>query len=105
MTEIGARAFYECNFTSIIIPDSVTSIGYAAFGLCSRLKTVYYKGTPSQWNSIEINNDQNFNGQFMRVTKYYFSAQTPTAEQWQKSENWWHYDEDGSTIVLWTKNA
>jgi hypothetical protein len=35
VTSIGQEAFYECsNLTSVTIPQSVTSIGYCAFGLC-----------------------------------------------------------------------
>lgn len=40
VTEIGACAFQESYFTSITIPDSVTSIGYCAFVACMLLKTV-----------------------------------------------------------------
>lgn len=42
------------SLTSITIPDSVTSIGNAAFYNCSSLKEVNYKGTEEQWNNIEI---------------------------------------------------
>ena len=38
---IGADAFYNCSaLTSVVIPNSVTSIGYAAFYDCSGLKSV-----------------------------------------------------------------
>jgi hypothetical protein len=38
MTEIPAYMFYNCtSLRDVIIPSSVTSIGYAAFGACTSL--------------------------------------------------------------------
>ncbi|MBO5457807.1 MAG: leucine-rich repeat domain-containing protein [Clostridia bacterium] len=38
VTSIGGRAFWDCNnLTSVVIPDSVTSIGTGAFSGCSSL--------------------------------------------------------------------
>ena len=37
---IGDRAFYGCKLTSIIIPDSVTSIGNYAFNECKKLSSI-----------------------------------------------------------------
>lgn len=37
---IGVRAFMECAFNSFTIPDSVTSICYAAFGRCDALREI-----------------------------------------------------------------
>ena len=39
-SSIEERAFSNCNFTSIIIPDSVTSIGDNAFSNCSSLTNI-----------------------------------------------------------------
>ena len=55
VTSIGDHAFDDCrNLTSITIPDSVTSIGYRAFYYCTNLTDVYYIGSQSQWDEIEI---------------------------------------------------
>ncbi|RKJ47966.1 leucine-rich repeat domain-containing protein, partial [bacterium 1XD42-8] len=55
VTSIGQYAFSGCSsLTNIEIPDSVTSIGWYAFINCLALKDVYYSGTESQWNNINI---------------------------------------------------
>lgn len=98
---IPAYIFYNRSVTSVTIYNNVTSVGYGAFDNCSGLH-VYYKGTPVDWNGISI---YDHNSALINATRYYFSAQTPSAEQWAKSTNWWHYATDGTTIVLWTKEA
>ena len=40
VTSIGNNAFYDCNLTSINIPNSVTSIGEYAFTGCSALTSI-----------------------------------------------------------------
>ncbi|MBO4216641.1 MAG: leucine-rich repeat domain-containing protein, partial [Clostridia bacterium] len=55
VTSIGNYAFAYCSsLVSVTIPDSVTSIGWDAFYGCSNLATVYYTGTEEQWNAISI---------------------------------------------------
>lgn len=81
VTHIGSDAFaYNINVTSIAIPGSVTSIGAGAFNGCeglesafipgtvkeigkgafychenASLKTIYFSGTESQWNTLSQN--------------------------------------------------
>ena len=84
VTIIGHLAFNGCSgLTSITIPSSVTSIGYWAFEDCNALSEVFYKGTSSEWNSIDIGYD---NSNLLDATRYYYSETEPT-----DSGKYWHY--------------
>ena len=89
--------------TSIAIPDSVTSIGDGAFYGCNKLKTVYYKGTAEQWNKISISSKDNYN--LSDATRYYYSENEPAlnSDGTAYDGNYWHYDSDGITPVIWKK--
>ena len=55
---IGDRAFEGCyGFTSVTIPNSVTSIGSNAFYNCTGLTRTYYYGTITQWCNIDFGNE------------------------------------------------
>ena len=90
---ITSSAFYNCSsLTSVIIGDSVTSIGVWAFCDCYNLTRVYYKGTAEKWANISIGSS---NSDLTDATKYYYSVGEPT-----ESGNFWHYDENGN-VVIW----
>ena len=60
--EIYQYAFYFCDsLTSVVIPDSVTSIGKYAFYNCTGLENIYYRGTASQWEAIAKGSSWNSN--------------------------------------------
>ena len=102
VTSIGDYAFFNCSkITSITIPESVTSIGDCAFYGCSGLKMVYYKGTAEQWSNISIGSSN----YLTHVTRYYYSETEPAlnSDGTAYDGNYWHYDTDEKTPVIWKK--
>lgn len=68
VTRIGWGSFINCrSLISITIPNSVTNISHAAFYACNEL-TVFYTGTEEQWNAISIDSDNN---PLINATKIY----------------------------------
>lgn len=55
LTSVNDYAFSYCNkLKTVIIPDSVTKIGYSAFDECLLISNVLFKGSKSQWDSIDF---------------------------------------------------
>ena len=90
---IAYGVFSSCaRLTNITIPSGVKSIGAQAFIYCSKLKTVYYKGTAEDWANISIGTNNYY---LTYATRYYYSEAQPT-----ESGRFWHYDENGD-IAVW----
>ncbi len=51
---IGKSAFYFSNLETVAIPKTMETIGVEAFYNCEHLRTVYYGGSRSDWNTIDI---------------------------------------------------
>ena len=98
-------AFQNCRWlTSITIPNSVSVIDDLAFDWCSSLKNIYYCGTEEQWHQIWISTSENYF--FENATRYYYSETYPfEGEGALTHENYWHYDEDGITPIIWSKET
>ena len=104
VTSIGNSAFSGCSgLTSITIPDGVASISKWAFYNCSGLKIVFYEGTKEQWNKISI--DLFNNDDLTSATRYYYSETEPAlnSDGSTYDGNYWHYDTNGTTPVIWKK--
>ena len=90
VTFIGEEAFNNClALDNIIIPKSLKEIEYLAFNT-ARLRVVYYMGTESDWNAINIASGNEY---LINATRYYYSEKRPYFEG-----NYWHYVDGVPTI-------
>ena len=99
---IEGSAFSACTrLTTINIPERVTSIGDYAFYVCDKLTSVYYESTEESWNTIEKGHSI-FDS---AATVYYYSESEPARneEGTAYEGNYWRYDTDGVTPVIWKK--
>lgn len=72
VTTLNRAAFADCvNLTNIVLPSSLKTIGYAAFSNCTRLKDVYFIGSKTLWQSVEIDNSWTDNSCLINATKHY----------------------------------
>ena len=90
LTSIGDYAFYRCGFSTVIIPDSVTTVGWSAFERCSSLTT------------INIGKGLNELGQkafaYTQNLKYIVVSQDNT--QFKVSDDAFLMTKDGNTLIL-----
>ncbi|MBO5042591.1 MAG: hypothetical protein J6D87_06460 [Clostridia bacterium] len=54
VVEIDEYAFLLCSMTTIVLPDTIVKIDWAAFEYCDALKNVYYAGSEADWAKIKI---------------------------------------------------
>ena len=99
---IASGVFRDCTeLSKVTISNSITSIGAYAFNN-TKLTTVYYKGTSEQWDAITIGSN---NTPLTTATRYYYSEGEPelTTDGSAYNGNYWHYDVDGVTPIIWKK--
>ena len=103
VTSIYDSAFSGCcGLTEIIIPDSLTYIGKSAFIGCDSLKSIFFNGTAEEWNNISVGTG---NESLSDAVKYFYSETEPSlnADGTEYDGDYWHYDTDGVTPVIWKK--
>lgn len=101
VTSIGWMAFDNySSLESIVIGSGVESIAYQAFYGCKSLKKVYYKGSINDWRDIDIAKD---NSALSFDIRYYYSDTNPYESNPDDIYQYWHYDTDGETILIWKK--
>lgn len=70
--EIAAEAFFECtDLTALYAPQSLITIGEAAFYLSAELKHISYAGTAVQWGYISIYPDNDY---LLQADTWHFEA-------------------------------
>ncbi len=91
--------FDNCkSIENVVLYENITSIGNDAFANCDSLESVFYRGSESQWNSVNIGGD---NDSLNTAKFYYYSQQEPqlSDDGLSYNGNYWHVDENGLPVV------
>ena len=76
----GDGAFQDCNMTSVVIPSSITEIGFAAFHQCDSLTSIIVPATVSTIGESAFSYCDN-------LRSIYFRAQNPPLIDWSTFSN------------------
>ena len=88
VTAIGYEAFGNCSkLTEVVIPASVTSIESGAFLGCTALRDVSFGGTRTQWEAVVINNNDGRNDALLNAAIHC------------KGTVEYQYEENGETVT------
>ena len=80
----GSRDFFDIpSIKTVVLNKNNITIGAEAFGWCSNIERVFYKGTAEEWANVTIGPT---NGEITDAATYFYSETEPTAEG-----NFWHY--------------
>ena len=108
-TFLAYQCFYgTTNLTSVILPDSVTTIEHERFRSEIRIVVptsvtsisgnyhhqIYYKGTKAEFETVNTHNTNYY--------VYYYSGDTPPLNEWSTGydDRYWKYGANGE-IVIW----
>lgn len=93
VTVIEEDAFSACAaLRTIVLPTTLTKIENSAFADSSALAVVFFKGTPEQFDAIDVSGK---NDDLLNAKVYYYSESQPA-----EAGDFWHYDASGAPI-LW----
>ena len=93
VNEIADSAFTGNSYLQkIIVPASITQIGWGAFYQSWELSEIYFEGTAEQWDDTIYTGD---------AVVYFYSPSDPFEGGTITSGNYWHYSGDGITPVIW----
>jgi hypothetical protein len=82
LRSIGSDAFSYCKgLKTITIPKSLASVTQTAFLGCSNITDVYFLGSETEWEALEITSSA-----LNDAPRYYYSEAQPSVEG-----NYWHY--------------
>ncbi|MDE7464605.1 MAG: leucine-rich repeat domain-containing protein, partial [Clostridiales bacterium] len=86
---LGEGALYYCGVTSLVIPSSVIRIGRDIVERCKNLTAVFYAGSESDWNSIDVNAVNAVLNEHL----HFYSETEPSGDG-----NYWHYVDGVPTV-------
>lgn len=92
VTSLGQQMFNNCSSLETIgIPATVKTIGKNVFAGCSEGLSIYYGGTKSQWEAIDVDKNGNDNLTKNSNTLYFYSENSPTrSSDFDPTLNYYH---------------
>ncbi|MCI6734170.1 MAG: leucine-rich repeat domain-containing protein, partial [Clostridiales bacterium] len=102
--KMPSNAFDGCSGLTSITMNSIPS--GSAFINCNKLEKVFYFGNEEKWRAFINGPLYRYHSQILiGVTIYYYSKTEPAlnSDGTAYDGNYWHYDSDGITPVIWKK--
>ena len=97
VAEIENELFSGCtSLKYLILPRGITFIGQSVLRGCSTLEAIYFKGDVSAWTQIVTDHPGE---EFNDAKVYYYADPMPE----ENEGDYWHYDVDKVTPVVWKK--
>ena len=85
---------YIDSITTVVIPDTIRSLGYYTFYGCDNLINVFYTGTAEEWDTLKGKSNHQLK---TNVNLYLYSEDEQTLDDYLESEElYWYYDDNGA---------